>query len=75
MKGPELVDQKEWKEHAEKWWHSFNVNHREPNGIDLSSDVKLFNGDYLRTDLEIGFNPIKESTTMHKQQLRLFVEI
>ena len=29
---PELVDRKEWKEHAVKWRHSIDVNHTSPTG-------------------------------------------
>jgi hypothetical protein len=29
---PELLDRKEWAEHAEKWRHSIDVNHTSPTG-------------------------------------------
>lgn len=39
---PEIVDQKEWAEHAEKWRKSLNVDHRYPDGA--PSEVRNFNG-------------------------------
>ena len=32
FRAPELVNQTEWKEHAEKWRHSIDVDHKAPTG-------------------------------------------
>lgn len=39
---PEIVDQKEWAEHAEKWRKSLNVDHKYPDGD--PSEVRDFKG-------------------------------
>lgn len=39
---PELVNQKEWAEHAEKWRHSIDVDHGTPDGP--GSEARYFDG-------------------------------
>lgn len=39
---PSVVDQEEWKKHAEYWRYSLNVDHRSPDGD--ATDAKYFDG-------------------------------
>lgn len=52
---PSVVDQVEWKNHAEYWRHSLNVNHCSPDGD--GTDAKYFDGSPLiisKLDVLIG---------------------
>lgn len=49
---PSVVDQEEWRKHAEYWRHSLNVNHCSPDGD--GTDAKYFDGKPLQiSKLEI----------------------
>jgi hypothetical protein len=41
---PELVDQTEWSQHAEKWRHSIDVDHGKSPSGGVSTPARLFNG-------------------------------
>lgn len=45
---PELVNQDEWKHHAEYWRHSIDVNHRPPEGV--GTNITDINGNPFETD-------------------------
>jgi len=47
MNPPEIVDQTEWHDHAEKWRHSLEVNHSDPKGITPNNLPRYFNGDFV----------------------------
>lgn len=47
---PDYVDQKEWKDHATKWRHSIDVDHRSPGGA--RSDPKYFDGTEFHAAVE-----------------------
>ena len=60
---PELVDQVEWKNHAEYWRESLMVNHTSPGGDD-GSDQTYFDG--------TPFKPLKSA--IKQQELELITE-
>jgi len=44
LSGPETVKPAEWREHAQKWRESMDVNHRDPIGIADSSQTFKYDG-------------------------------
>lgn len=45
---PAVVNQKEWREHAEYWRHSLNVNHCSPDGE--GTDARYFDGSKFKSN-------------------------
>lgn len=60
---PELVNVAEWKEHAEKWRHSIDVDHASPDGN--SSAARYFDG--------TPFEPMKILVAKYLKKLIVFI--
>lgn len=43
---PEIVDQKEWRDHAKRWRESIDVDHRSPDGN--GTQAQYYNGKFLK---------------------------
>lgn len=50
-KPPELVNQTEWKDHAQKWRDSFDVSHTFPIGIGKRGKTFLYDGQEVKSTL------------------------
>jgi hypothetical protein len=67
---PSVVDQEEWRRHAEKWREYIDVDHRSPEGDGTQS--RYYDGTYLHIEVAYGIlKLIKEVLIPHAQELNL----
>jgi hypothetical protein len=67
---PEIVDTEEWKEHADRWYHSIKVDHKYPEGdpgVPLYFDGRPFEPEL---DLEDTLKLVKEYVEENEDELK-----
>jgi hypothetical protein len=63
FEAPEIVDQKEWSEHAKKWRDSIDVGHGSPDGEGVAA--RYYDG--------TSFNPLENLVDLEKEKIEKFL--